>query len=122
MRILVVAETPEKFAAWERTSSRRRLLRRSRRGARRGDVQRDDLRAVPRHRTAPDDGARFAPDLTHLAVADDPRRRRARRTRPRISRAGSQDPQAIKPGCHMPDPQLTDAQVGDLVAYLETLR
>ena len=25
-------------------------------------------------------------------------------------------------GCHMPDAQLTDAQVADLVAYFETLR
>ena len=32
------------------------------------------------------------------------------------------DPQRIKPGCHMPNLQLADAQVADLVAYLGTLR
>ena len=29
------------------------------------------------------------------------------------------DPQAVKPGSHMPDLQLTDDQIRALVAYLE---
>jgi cytochrome c oxidase subunit 2 len=32
------------------------------------------------------------------------------------------NPQAFKPGCLMPDLKLTDAQVGDLAGYLETLQ
>src|SRR5665213_325876 len=32
------------------------------------------------------------------------------------------NPQAIKPGCFMPNLKLTDAQVGALVSYLETLQ
>ena len=66
--------------------------------------------------------ARFAPDLTHVASRHDPGRGRARRTRRPISLRWLRNPQQIKAGCHMPDTQLTDAQVADLVAYFETLQ
>ena len=33
-----------------------------------------------------------------------------------------QSPQTIKPGCNMPDLDLTPKEVHDLVAYLETLK
>ncbi|HZD58435.1 MAG TPA: cytochrome c, partial [Anaerolineales bacterium] len=32
------------------------------------------------------------------------------------------NPQAVKPGNHMPDLNLSDAQINELVAYLETLK
>ena len=65
---------------------------------------------------------RVAPDLTHLASRStlgagvDGRHARGPST------TWLHDPQSIKPGCHMPDFQLTDAKVDDLVAYLEELR
>ena len=122
---VVVAETPAEFAAWERHERRARAgLRWTRRRApRRGGLPRSmTCVQLPRHRAArAREAARrarpHAPRLAH-----DPRRRRPRRTPRRTSRAGSRIPQAIKPGCHMPDLQLTDAQVNDLVAYFETLR
>jgi cytochrome c oxidase subunit 2 len=65
--------------------------------------------------------ARFAPDLTHLVS----RTTLGAGVLPNTPAALSQwlrNPQEIKAGCHMPNAQLTDAQVSDLVAYLETLR
>jgi len=66
-------------------------------------------------------GARVAPDLTHVAerktlgagvIANDP---------DGLAR-WLKHPQRIKPSCHMPDLQLTDAEVSDFVAWFETLR
>jgi cytochrome c oxidase subunit 2 len=64
---------------------------------------------------------RVAPDLTHLAeratlgagvIANDP-----------ASLAHwLKDPQSVKPSSHMPDLNLSDDDVSDLVAYFETLR
>ena len=93
------------------------------RGARRSDVPRDDLRQLPRHRSATrHDGVASRPTSrtspTRATLGAGVLDNTPRRARPR----GSSDPQAIKPGCHMPNLQLTDAQVADLVAYLETLR
>ncbi len=65
--------------------------------------------------------ANEGPDLTHLA---------SRRTlgagvlqnTPADLPRWLKDPQAIKPGCKMPNLNLTDAQVSDLVSYFESLR
>ncbi|HTQ48230.1 MAG TPA: cytochrome c oxidase subunit II [Polyangiaceae bacterium] len=62
-----------------------------------------------------------APDLTHVAsrttlaagVLDDT---------PDGLRAWLRDPQAVKPGSHMPSFNLSEAQVSDLASYLEGLR
>jgi cytochrome c oxidase subunit 2 len=121
MRILVVAETPEAFAEWERhqlTPAQSTTDDTSTRGA-----------ATFRSMTCPSchaiggtgATARFAPDLTHLAA----RTTLGAGVLPNTPAALSKwlrDPQEIKPGCHMPNAQLTDAQVSDLVAYFETLR
>jgi cytochrome c oxidase subunit 2 len=64
---------------------------------------------------------RIAPDLTHLAS-------RATLAAGAIENSPAtlarwiEDPDAIKPGSHMPNLHLSPAQVSDLVAYFETLR
>ena len=66
-------------------------------------------------------GARAAPDLTHLA---------GRSTlaaglvpnNPGMLSGWIENPQGYKPGCLMPNQNLTGAQLQDVVAYLETLR
>ena len=41
---------------------------------------------------------------------------------PKELAAWIRDPQAIKPGTRMPDLGLSDSQIGQLVAYLDSLR
>lgn len=63
----------------------------------------------------------FGPDLTHLA---------SRQTiaagsaplNPETLRQWVRDPQVIKPGCLMPDMQLTEEEVDEIIAYLLTLK
>lgn len=121
MRILVVADTPARFADWERHQ-----LDAPPRAASEAAVQGASLFAAMTcakcHAIGGGaDGARFAPDLTHLAgrstlgagvLANTP----ANLTRWLL------DPQDVKPLCHMPNAQLTEAQAAALVAYFETLR
>jgi cytochrome c oxidase subunit 2 len=65
--------------------------------------------------------ARYAPDLSHIAgratlgagVLENNKKNLIRWIR---------DPQAVKPGCNMPNFQFTAEQTNDLVAYLETLQ
>ncbi len=65
--------------------------------------------------------ARYAPDLSHIAD------RRTLGAGVLVNNRENlfkwlHDPQAIKPGCNMPNFQLTDDQDNDLVSYLETLQ
>ena len=64
---------------------------------------------------------KFGPDLTHLmsretlgsgVVVNSPER----------LRAWVRDPQRLKVGCFMPNMQLTDAELDQIVAYLLTLK
>lgn len=61
------------------------------------------------------------PDLTHIAT-----RKKIAGGVLNFSRedltAWLRNPQAIKPGCHMPNLDLTDARIQKLVAYLESLK
>jgi cytochrome c oxidase subunit 2 len=121
MRIVVVAEPPEKFAEWQRhqltpapaptgeVASRGAALFRS-------------MTCVDCHRIGGTMGeARFAPDLTHVAGRSTLGAGVLTNTPVDLGR-WLKDPQAIKAGCHMPDTQLMDNQVADLVSYLETLQ
>jgi cytochrome c oxidase subunit 2 len=64
---------------------------------------------------------RVAPDLTHLGTRSTLGAGAANDTPGELT-AWLRDPQSIKPGCHMPDFKLSDAEVGALLAYLEELR
>jgi cytochrome c oxidase subunit 2 len=133
MRILVVAEPPDAFAAWERHELAPAAPA-SGELATRGAALLGSMSCVGCHRVggassneavanavADSKGARFAPDLTHLAeratlgagvLANNPTN----------LALWLKDPQAIKTGCHMPNAQLSEAQTAELVAYFETLK
>ncbi|MBA2115137.1 cytochrome c oxidase subunit II [Bremerella alba] len=63
----------------------------------------------------------FAPDLTHLASRAQLGAGVLKNT-PEELRTWLANPQAVKPGCKMPNFKLKDEQLDQLVAYLETLR
>ena len=128
MRIVVVAETPDAFAAWQQHELAPAPVAAGDL-ATKGAALFASMSCVGCHRVgagrngpgATTDGARFAPDLTHLAE---------RKTlgagvlanNPANLALWLKDPQAIKTGCHMPNAQLSDAQTAELVAYFETLQ
>jgi len=121
MRISVVAETPEKFAEWERHQLAP-APRPTEEAAVRGATLFGAMTCVKCHAIGgTGEGARFAPDLTHVAERTTLGAGVLPNTPADLSH-WLQDPQGIKTGCHMPDAQLSDTQVADLVAYFETLR
>lgn len=63
----------------------------------------------------------LAPDLTHLASRETLAAGRLKNT-PQNLAAWLRDPGYFKPGTQMPNLRLSNEQVNDLVAYLETLR
>jgi cytochrome c oxidase subunit 2 len=65
--------------------------------------------------------ARAGPDLSHLASRETLGAGVITNT-PENLRRWLADPQAVKPGNHMPSLRLTDAELNALVAYLETLQ
>ena len=123
MRILVVAEPPEAFAAWERHELAQAPPAVDAAAAR-GAATFNTMTCVKCHSirgAGAADDAHFAPDLTHLATRQTLGAGVLPNTPADLTR-WLKDPQEIKAGCHMPDAQLTDAQVADLVAYFETLQ
>ena len=67
------------------------------------------------------EGARAAPDLTHLADRTTLGAGVVMNNPTELAR-WLKHPQDLKKGCHMPDVQLTDAQVADFVAYFGALK
>lgn len=65
--------------------------------------------------------ARIAPDLTHIASRKELGGGVITNT-PENLRLWLHNPQALKPGCKMPNFKLTDDHLDQLVAYLETLQ
>ena len=63
----------------------------------------------------------FGPDLTHLMSRDTIASGLVANTQDNLRR-WIKDPQTIKPGCMMPAMQLSDPQIGQMVAYLTTLK
>jgi len=64
---------------------------------------------------------KFGPDLTHLMSRQTLAAGAAPNT-PEKLRAWVRDPQAAKVGCLMPNMQMTDEEVDQVVAYLQTLK
>jgi cytochrome c oxidase subunit 2 len=122
MRIVVIAEAQADFDAWDRHQREPAPTSAMSGPALRGEATFRGRTCVNCHAVAGEGvPARVAPDLTHLAqrttlgagvLTNDP---------PSLTRWLA-DPQGVKPGSHMPDLNLTDAEVSDLVAYLEMLR
>jgi cytochrome c oxidase subunit 2 len=63
----------------------------------------------------------FGPDLTHLMSRETLASGAAPNT-PEMLRAWVRDPQRLKVGCLMPNMQMTDKEVDQIVAYLQTLK
>jgi cytochrome c oxidase subunit II len=63
----------------------------------------------------------FGPDLTHLMSRETLGAGTVPNTAEKL-RAWVRDPQTIKEGCNMPDMQLTDTELNQIVAYLLTLK
>jgi cytochrome c oxidase subunit 2 len=124
MRILVVAEAPDKFAEWQRHELAPPPVPTGEVAAR-GEALFRSMACVNCHSTGSSDSiavkARYAPDLRHLAERTTLGAGVLANTPAELGR-WLKDPQSIKTGCHMPDTQLKDSQVTDLVAYLETLQ
>ena len=64
---------------------------------------------------------KFGPDLTHLMSRETLGAGAVRNT-PDNLRLWVRDPQKFKVGCLMPNMQLTDQEVDQIAAYLQTLR
>jgi len=64
---------------------------------------------------------KFGPDLTHLMSRETLAAGAAPNTKDNL-RLWVRDPQKIKVGCLMPNMQLTDEEVDQVVAYLQTLK
>ena len=121
MRIAVIAQSQADFDAWERHQLEPAPVSVAD-GAARGSAMFDAKTCVRCHHIGGrSDTLRVAPDLTHLAerstlgagvIANDPSN----------LAHWLKDPQSVKPGSHMPDLNLTDEEVGDLVTYFETLK
>ncbi len=119
MRILVVAESPEDFAAWEKKTLAPPPAPAAENTAR-GAKLFASMTCIKCHAIG-QDGASVAPDLTHLAsrttlgagVIDN---------NPTTLAHWLKSPSDVKPGCHMPDANLSDQDTSDLVAYFETLQ
>jgi cytochrome c oxidase subunit 2 len=121
MRIVVIAQSQSDFDAWERherSSAQAPMGGAAARGAGIFDSKTCmKCHAIGGRGEQP----RVAPDLTHLAerttlgagvIPNDPAH----------LAQWLRDPQGVKPGSHMPDLNLSDDEVNDLVAYFETLR
>ncbi len=117
MRFIVVAESPAEFQQWEQRQTRPHTAAKAR-AAKQGEELFSKLTCVNCHSVTGAAGRNAAPDLTHLVER-------------RTLAAGILDnsftnlvrwlkePQALKPGCLMPDLHLTDPQASALAAYLE---
>jgi cytochrome c oxidase subunit 2 len=121
MRIRVVAEDPPDFEAWQARELRPAAQVTEERAAR-GQRLYNQLTCARCHAIAGVTAdVRVGPDLTHLAGRSTLAAGLVENN-PTTLAAWLQDAQALKPGSHMPSFGLTTDQVGDLVAYFETLR
>lgn len=123
MRIVVIAESQADFDAWDRHQREPATTSNTpSQSARRGVAVFHERTCVNCHAINGEGAtARLGPDLTHVAerstlgagvLVNDPAN----------LAHWLHDPQVAKPGSHMPDLKLSDAEVGDLVAYFETLQ
>ncbi len=74
------------------------------------------------HRIDGVSSARYAPDLSHIASRETLGAGVVDHNTPETLYAWMKNPQAVKPGCNMPNFQFTDEQAHDLTNFLETLK
>jgi cytochrome c oxidase subunit 2 len=120
MRLRVVVQTPQDFERWER--AQRQLPRPTAGSVALGQrvvlsescAQCHAIAGTAAHGDA-------GPDLTHIASRATLASGALDNT-PAELRRWLADPQAIKPGCHMPNMKLTDEEREQIAVYLESLR
>jgi cytochrome c oxidase subunit 2 len=121
MRIRVIAQTPEDFAAWEKQQEEVPGIPATGEAAK----GREYFQVMSCSNCHAVEGTiaqgRVGPNLTHLASRETIAAGRLRND-PKDLYDWLKDPDAYKPGSYMPNLGLTDEQDHDLVAYLETLR
>jgi len=120
MRFLVIAEEPQKFAAWQEAQLTPAAPPAGE--AAKGLALFEQTSCVNCHAiNGTTARAEVAPDLTHFAS-----RRQfgggVVENTPENLRRWFQDPQQVKPGVLMPNFKFTDDQVAQLVSYFETLK
>ncbi len=121
MRIRVIADDPAAFAAWSATEQATAAAPDGT-AEQRGHEYFTGMPCANCHTISGTSArGRIGPDLTHLASRETLAAGRLRNTPDQLS-AWLQDPDAFKPGSHMPNLRLTDEQRGDIVQYLETLK
>ncbi|MCB9419886.1 MAG: cytochrome c oxidase subunit II [Ardenticatenaceae bacterium] len=121
MRIRVIADSPADFAAWEQSQQQVPVIPTTGDAAK-GSQLFQSLTCSNCHNI---DGtaanAHIGPDLTHLGSRETLAAGVLNNT-PGDLAAWLGNPQAIKPGAHMPNLNLTPDEVHALVAYLESLQ
>ena len=123
MRILVIAQSANQFAAWEK------LQREQAPGASNGGGDAEEgaklfqqLTCASCHAiTGISENVQVGPDLTHVAGRETLAAGVIENSPENLKR-WLMNPQAVKPGSNMPNFELTVKQVDDLAAYLETLK
>lgn len=121
MRFRVIAESSERFEAWQRTQLKVAPGPTSDEAVEGLKIfeQRTCINCHAIRGTA--GNQRIGPDLTHLAGRATLAAGAAENTPANLARWLA-NPDSIKPGSHMPNLQLSEAEVNALVAYLETLK
>ena len=123
MRIVVIADKPDDFAAWERHELEPASPPQSE-AAIRGERIYNDKTCVDCHgiesRKTPHP-ERVAPDLTHLAERTTLGAGVMKNTPEELTR-WLREPQEVKAGSHMPNVRLSEQEAADLVAYFEELK
>ena len=125
MRILVIAQAPDDYAAWERHEREPAPPPASEAAARGERVFRDRTcvrcHAVTGREDSSASGERVAPDLTHLGERKTLGAGVMNNTPGELAR-WLKEPQVVKNGSHMPDVRLTDDETRDLAAYFGELK
>lgn len=121
MRIRVIAQTPQEYNAWLQQQSQTPAAP-TIGTAVQGAQLFQQLSCAACHTVAGTAAqGKVGPDLTHLASRETIGAGILDNNAGTLS-AWLSDPQAIKPGINMPNLNLNGAQIGELVAYLETLK
>jgi cytochrome c oxidase subunit II len=116
MQLRVVAESPEDFKKW--TLNQQTKVNE----ASQGKAVYESLACVNCHMIQGTTSiGKFGPDLTHLMSRREIGSGVIENNHKNL-RAWVNDPQDIKPGCLMPSLKLTDHELDQVVAYLETLK
>ncbi len=120
MRIRVIAQTPADFTRWQQDQAKPPAQNLSG-DAEQGRKNFQQMTCVNCHAIAGVSNAGIGPDLTHVASRETLAAGRLQNNPTNLA-GWLHNPDDFKPGCYMPNLHLTDEQVHDLVAYLETMR